>query len=44
MNKNLKKNEDFCNGCCYRVTCNHDLEKCCYLVKGDCSIKNYYNE
>lgn len=27
-----------CDGCCYRVTCNHDLEKCCYLIKNECLI------
>lgn len=28
----MKRQTDFCNGCCYRVTCDQDLEKCCYLV------------
>ena len=29
---NMKKQTDFCDGCCYRITCDHDLEKCCYLI------------
>lgn len=33
--------EDFCDGCCYRVTCDHDLEKCCYLVRNHCSINEH---
>ena len=24
--------KEFCDGCCYRRTCDHDLEKCCYLI------------
>ena len=28
---NMKKNTNFCDGCCYRITCDGDLEKCCYL-------------
>jgi hypothetical protein len=30
-----------CDGCCYRRTCNHDLEKCCYLVRNHCLIECY---
>ncbi len=30
------KKEEFCDGCCYRVTCDHDLEKCCYMVGNLC--------
>ena len=30
---------DFCDGCCYRKTCDHDLEKCCYLVRQRCLIE-----
>lgn len=40
MTKPPKKPE-FCDGCCYRRNCNHDLEKCCYLVKNNCIIENY---
>lgn len=25
------KKDDFCDGCCYRRTCEHELKKCCYL-------------
>lgn len=32
---------DFCDGCCYRYTCNHDLEKCCYLSNGKCLVNEY---
>ena len=28
----MKRQTDFCNGCCYRRTCEHELEKCCYLI------------
>lgn len=38
------KKEEFCDGCCYRHTCNHDLEKCCYLVKRECLIKEPIKE
>ena len=31
--------KEFCDGCCYRITCNHDLEKCCYLVKQTCYVE-----
>ncbi|WP_296882088.1 hypothetical protein [uncultured Methanobrevibacter sp.] len=31
---------DECSGCCYRRTCDHDLEKCCYLVQNRCIIDN----
>ena len=34
------KKEDFCDGCCYRRHCEKELEKCCYLVKKECLIKN----
>ncbi len=35
--------EEFCDGCCYRRTCDHDLEKCCYLVGGRCSLNKHPN-
>ena len=41
MNK-ITNNTEFCDGCCYRRTCSHDLEKCCYLVKKDCILKDGY--
>lgn len=34
----MKRQTDFCNGCCYRVTCDQDLEKCCYLVEDKCYV------
>lgn len=34
------KKEDFCDGCCYRKTCDHDLEKCCYLVQNRCIVED----
>ncbi len=34
----MNKNTEFCQGCCYRRTCDHDLEKCCYLVKNECIL------
>lgn len=37
-----KKVEDFCDGCCYRRTCEHDLKKCCYMVHGTCIVNNHY--
>ena len=33
-----KNKEAFCDGCCYRKTCNNDLEKCCYLRQNKCVI------
>ena len=36
-----KSYPDFCDGCCYRVTCTHDLEKCCYLSRGKCLVNEY---
>ena len=33
------KKEEFCDGCCYRQTCDHDLEKCCYLVRNKCALE-----
>lgn len=33
-----KEYPDFCDGCCYRINCNHDLEKCCYMVSKKCLI------
>lgn len=36
----MKKSTDFCQGCCYRKTCDHDLEKCCYLVNNRCILDN----
>lgn len=38
------KKTDFCNGCCYRRTCDHDLEKCCYLVRNHCILDSYVYE
>lgn len=38
------KKEEFCDGCCYRRTCNHDLEKCCYLVRNECAISEKFKE
>ena len=35
-----KIDETFCDGCCYRRTCNHEVEKCCYLVRRECIINN----
>ena len=35
-----KADKEFCQGCCYRQTCDKDLEKCCYLVNGKCYIDN----
>lgn len=29
-----------CDGCCYRRTCNHDPEKCCYLARREGIIGN----
>lgn len=34
------KKEDFCDGCCYRHTCDGNLEVCCYLVKAKCIVEN----
>lgn len=34
-----KEVNDFCDGCCYRRHCEHELEKCCYLVRNECKIK-----
>ena len=39
IENNILKEE--CNGCCYRRTCDHDLEKCCYLVKNNCVLEFY---
>lgn len=39
----MKKEDDFCDGCCYRRTCDHDLEKCCYLVRRECLINQQQN-
>ena len=39
---NKQEYESFCGGCCYRRTCEHDLEKCCYLVKEECILKEGY--
>lgn len=33
--------EEHCSGCCYRYTCDHDLEKCCYLSNGRCLVNEY---
>lgn len=41
MMKQGKSEPTFCNGCCYRHTCNHDLEKCCYLVQNNCILEFY---
>jgi len=40
----MKKEEKFCDGCCYRRTCEKDLEKCCYLVQNQCIIEAKNNE
>lgn len=40
MKNESKIKENECDGCCYRRTCDHDLEKCCYLVRKNCIIKN----
>lgn len=34
----MMSKEEQCDGCCYRHNCNHDLEKCCYLVNQRCLI------
>lgn len=36
----MKEKEEVHDGCCYRKTCNHDVEKCCYLKskEKDCMI------
>ena len=34
-----RKETDFCDGCCQRTNCNHDLEKCCYLRNQRCLIR-----
>ena len=33
-----------CDGCCQRQTCDHDLEKCCYLVGRRCILKARKND
>lgn len=33
-----------CDGCCQRVTCTQDLEKCCYLVGRKCIINARKNK
>lgn len=40
----MKKNKKFCDGCCYRVHCDHEIEKCCYLIGRRCIIKDSYDE
>ena len=30
-----------CDGCCYRITCDNDLEKCCYLSNDRCIVNEY---
>ena len=39
------KKEEFCDGCCYRWTCEQDLEKCCYLSNNKCLLnqRDYEN-
>ena len=32
-----------CDGCCQRITCDHNLEKCCYLSNNRCLINEYKN-
>lgn len=42
----MLRKKEMCDGCCYRKTCDHDFEKCCYLVGRRCIIhqqKNYMN-
>ena len=36
--------KEFCEGCCYRYTCDGDLEKCCYLVGTKCIIDGENHE
>lgn len=31
----MRKLNDECDGCCYRRTCNHNKEQCCYLMNRD---------
>ena len=31
----MKRQTDFCDGCCYKRTCDGDLRKCCYLITRD---------
>ncbi len=31
--KKMENEDNFCNGCCYKYACDHNLKKCCYLVK-----------
>ncbi|MCR5027399.1 MAG: hypothetical protein K6A34_08165 [Methanobrevibacter sp.] len=38
MNSKIEKISE-CDGCCQRTTCNHDLEKCCYLINQKCLIR-----
>lgn len=37
----MKESPEFCDGCCYRHNCDHDLEKCCYLVGNRCIVNEY---
>jgi hypothetical protein len=36
------KNE--CDGCCYRKHCDHEIEKCQYLVNWKCLIRESRTE
>lgn len=38
---NKREYPEECDGCCYRYTCSHDLEKCCYLVGNRCIVNEY---
>lgn len=42
MKFNNSDKPEFCNGCCYRHTCSHELEKCCYLVRSECILVDGY--
>ncbi|MBQ9025311.1 MAG: hypothetical protein IJ104_02875 [Methanobrevibacter sp.] len=35
----MKSHPQECTGCCNRKTCDHDLEKCCYLVRNRCLLQ-----
>lgn len=38
MKTKIKKIDE-CDGCCYKQTCDHNLEKCCYLINHRCLIR-----
>lgn len=37
--------EGFCDGCCYRRSCDGDLFKCCYLKSsdGECLLRKDFD-